>query len=153
MRRLISSGSVAMSKPTTRPVPPVGSRIPHSMRMVVDLPAPLGPSTPKISPRRTCSETSRTAHCWPKRRDSRSVSTTSSSAAMAAAPRAIDVDEGGHPGVQGLAGIGHPHPDPDHQVAALALAEQELGGELGAGGDPLDLAGQPCGEGVGADDG
>ena len=31
------------------------------MRMVVDLPAPFGPSTPKISPRRTVSETSRTA--------------------------------------------------------------------------------------------
>ena len=44
------------------------------MRMVVDLPAPFGPSTPKISPRRTVSDTSRTATSWPKRRDRCSVS-------------------------------------------------------------------------------
>src|ERR1044072_4920188 len=52
MRSLIRSASRAMSKPTTRPLPLVGSRIPHSMRMVVDFPAPLGPGTPKISPAR-----------------------------------------------------------------------------------------------------
>jgi len=31
------------------------------MRMVVDLPAPFGPSSPKISPRRTAKETPATA--------------------------------------------------------------------------------------------
>jgi len=57
-----------MSKPTTVPRPPVGSRIPQSIRIVVDFPAPLGPRMPKISPRRTSSETSRTATSDPKER-------------------------------------------------------------------------------------
>ena len=46
--------------------------------VVVDLPAPLGPSTPKISPCSTLSETSRTAIKSPNRRDSCSVWMTSS---------------------------------------------------------------------------
>jgi hypothetical protein len=40
--------------------------MPHSMRIVVDLPAPFGPSTPKISPRETLNDTSRTATSEPK---------------------------------------------------------------------------------------
>src|SRR6185436_18432793 len=38
------------SIPSTRAVPPVGSDSPNSIRMVVVLPAPLGPSKPKTSP-------------------------------------------------------------------------------------------------------
>src|SRR4051795_12444112 len=78
MRSLIRSASVATSKPTTVALPPVGSRIPQSMRMVVDLPAPFGPRTPKISPRSTVSETSRTATRRPKVRDRFSVLTMGS---------------------------------------------------------------------------
>lgn len=66
---LMRSASRWMSQPTTVPRPPVGSRMPHSMRMVVDLPAPFGPSTPKLSPRRTSNVTSRTATSSPKRLD------------------------------------------------------------------------------------
>src|SRR5512147_1819703 len=47
---LIWSFSLMMSKPPTRPWPLVGRSRPLSMRMVVDLPAPLGPRKPKISP-------------------------------------------------------------------------------------------------------
>ena len=43
---------------------------PHSMRMVVDLPAPLLPRNPKISPRRTSNDTLSTATNWPNRRES-----------------------------------------------------------------------------------
>src|SRR5688572_13516481 len=43
-------GSRAGSKSSTRAVPPVGSDSPSSIRMVVVLPAPLGPSRPKTSP-------------------------------------------------------------------------------------------------------
>ena len=53
MRRLIASGSRRTSKPSTVAVPAVGSSTPHSMRMIVDLPLPLGPSRPKIAPRWT----------------------------------------------------------------------------------------------------
>ena len=49
------------SKPATRAVPLVGSSRVHSMRMVVDLPAPLGPSRPNTSPRGTCKLTPATA--------------------------------------------------------------------------------------------
>src|SRR6185369_11153096 len=127
MRSLIRSASRAMSYPTTVPRPLVGSRIPHSMRMVVDLPAPFGPSTPKISPRRTRSETSRTAHRLPKRRESPSVSMTSSSAGIACSGGAVralaagDAHEGGDPRVQHLAGIRDAHAHAHHQVGALAL--------------------------------
>ena len=53
MLALICSGWVRMSKPATLPRPAVGVRMPQSIRMVVDLPAPFGPRKPKISPRAT----------------------------------------------------------------------------------------------------
>ena len=42
--------SLTTSKPFTFAVPDVGLRIVQSMLMVVVLPAPFGPSNPKISP-------------------------------------------------------------------------------------------------------
>src|SRR4051812_15160574 len=54
--------------PPTTAVPEDGFNRPHSMRMVVDLPAPLLPRKPKISPRPTANETLSTATNWPKRR-------------------------------------------------------------------------------------
>src|SRR5690606_22965542 len=38
------------SSPSTRSCPPVRSRVPPIIRIVVDFPAPLGPSRPKLSP-------------------------------------------------------------------------------------------------------
>src|SRR5260370_39273617 len=67
MLRLTSSGCVATSKPPTLARPEVGGSNPHRMRIVVDLPAPLGPRNPKISPRFTSSETRSTAVKSPKR--------------------------------------------------------------------------------------
>ncbi len=43
----------AMSNPATRAVPASGAKSPASMRRVVVLPAPLGPSSPNTSPRCT----------------------------------------------------------------------------------------------------
>ena len=54
--------------PPTVAVPDVGRSSPHSMRIVVDLPAPLLPRKPKISPARTSNDTSLTATKSPKRR-------------------------------------------------------------------------------------
>ena len=45
--------SFAASCPATSALPSVGSISPHSMRSVVVLPAPSGPTSPKISPRAT----------------------------------------------------------------------------------------------------
>src|SRR4051812_36197628 len=70
MRRFTPSGSRVTSTPPTVAVPDVGFSKPHSIRMVVDLPAPLLPRKPKISPRSTSKLTSSTATNWPKRRDS-----------------------------------------------------------------------------------
>src|SRR5215471_13771474 len=64
-----------MSNPATRPTPLVGGRMPVSMRMVVDLPAPLGPRTPKIWPSRTRKEMWSTAVKLPKTRVRFSTST------------------------------------------------------------------------------
>ena len=68
MRPRAGAAAVRRSKPATRNVPAVGGSRPHSMRKVVDLPAPLAPSRPKISPRATVKLTSSTATNAPKRR-------------------------------------------------------------------------------------
>src|SRR5579863_49868 len=67
MLRLTSSGCVATAKPPTVARPEVGGSSPQRIRMVVDLPAPLGPRNPKISPRFTSSETRSTAVKSPNR--------------------------------------------------------------------------------------
>ncbi len=56
-----------MSKPLTSAVPEVGTSSVVSMRMSVDLPAPLGPSRPKISPSSTVNEMPSTAVKSPNR--------------------------------------------------------------------------------------
>src|ERR1043165_6408677 len=61
-------GCVATSCPATRAVPDVGLRTVQRMRMVVVLPAPLGPSRPKISPARASKLTWSTAWTRPRRR-------------------------------------------------------------------------------------
>src|ERR1035438_2521556 len=66
MFRRISSGFLATSKPATAPQPEVGVSSPQSIRMTVDLPAPLGPRKPKISPVFTWKETWSTATKSPK---------------------------------------------------------------------------------------
>src|ERR1041385_3751872 len=55
------------SMPLTRALPSLGSRMPQSMRMTVDLPEPLGPRKPKIEPRATEKLTRSTAVKWPNR--------------------------------------------------------------------------------------
>src|SRR5882724_428011 len=142
MFSLMRSAWVVMSKPTTVPRPPEGSRMPHSMRMVVDLPAPFGPRTPKISPLFTESDTSRTATSEPNRRDRCWVSMIP---AMALRPRwlggralAVEGDECRHPRVQLLARIIDSDSNPHHQVHALSLAEQVARRELGFAADVLD---------------
>src|SRR6187200_2374280 len=61
MRRFTPSGSLPTSTPPTFAVPPVGFSKPQSMRIVVDLPAPLLPRNPNTSPSRTSNDTWSTA--------------------------------------------------------------------------------------------
>src|SRR5215469_5589513 len=53
--------------PNSRMLPPLGLSRPSMRRMSVVLPAPLAPSRPRISPRRTLRLTASTAVNWPKR--------------------------------------------------------------------------------------
>ncbi len=51
--------------PATRAAPPVGRASVHSIEIVVDLPAPLGPRKPNVSPRATSKSIPRTASISP----------------------------------------------------------------------------------------
>src|ERR1051326_5425008 len=64
---LIESGSRTTSWPPIRAVPSVGSRIPHNIRITVDLPDPFGPRNPKIEPFPTANDTWSTAVNVPNR--------------------------------------------------------------------------------------
>src|SRR6058998_233192 len=67
MRRAASTFSVAISYPATVTRPVVAAVRPAISRMVVVLPAPLGPRKPTISPRSTVNDTSRMMVCEPYR--------------------------------------------------------------------------------------
>src|SRR3954463_14003518 len=64
MRRRISAGRVC-GTPATAKVPRLGARIVVSTRIAVVLPAPFGPSTPRISPGATENVRSATATSRP----------------------------------------------------------------------------------------
>src|ERR1051326_2579690 len=66
MRRFASIGDSSTSNPPTVILPAVGGMKPVIMRIVVDLPAPLGPRKPSTSPRSTVNEMSSTARFGPK---------------------------------------------------------------------------------------
>ena len=68
MRARARAGATRRFAPATCSEPLVAGNNPHSIRNVVVLPAPLGPSKPKISPRRTSNEVLATAVKSPKRR-------------------------------------------------------------------------------------
>ena len=51
--RTSSCVAALSSVPSTHTDPPLGSRLPASIAMSVDLPAPEGPTTARLSPRRT----------------------------------------------------------------------------------------------------
>ena len=70
-----------------RAVPAVGGMKPANMRMVVDLPAPLGPRKPNTSPRSTVKDTSSTAVKPPKRLVSFSISISAAKPLSPAIPR------------------------------------------------------------------
>src|SRR5258706_254668 len=66
MRRFTSIGFSCTSSPHTETLPALGGMKPVIMRMVVDLPAPLGPRNPNTSPLPTSKETPSTARFGPK---------------------------------------------------------------------------------------
>src|SRR5437870_8552267 len=67
-RRRAPTGSATASTPSTSTRPAEGRRYPVITRMVVVLPAPLGPSSPRTSPAAMSKLTSSMARTRPKRR-------------------------------------------------------------------------------------
>ena len=109
-------------RPPRRRPPSARSR-PQRIRMSVDLPEPLGPSRPKISPRRTPSETWSSARTLPKSRETaRDLDAESGSRACAAAGGRALISRAGPsaamPGLRsGVGSIAHLHAE--HLVDAL----------------------------------
>ena len=67
--RRVCAGSRSIAAPSSRIVPPVGRTVPAMQLKSVVLPAPFGPISPTISPRRTAIETESTAATPPNRRE------------------------------------------------------------------------------------
>src|SRR3989304_2463982 len=140
MALLTRSGSRRRSMPSTRPSPSLGSRIPQSMRSVVDLPAPLGPRKPYSSPRRTARSRWSTATTRPNRLVSPRGMTAwrSGSGASGLGP---ELGIGRQAGLQHALGVPDRDLHPEHEVHALLLGLDVLGGELGLRRDLADRAG------------
>ena len=86
---MASLGAAATSWPQITARPASGGKKPATMRIVVDLPAPLGPRNPTISPRRTVKLTLLTASMGPKRLRSRSISSSVDIGSLIADPQRI----------------------------------------------------------------
>src|SRR5512135_3652342 len=120
------TGSRATSKPATNPCPAVGTISVVSMRLSVVLPAPLGPSRPNNSPRRTSKLTRSTAVNSPKR-------LVSSRAWIAAGDDSIierEGDLGGHPRLHLSGGLQPAHLDVESADVLASAAHVGLRGEL-----------------------
>ena len=89
MRRLASARAVRRFTPATCRKPLVAGNKPHSMRKVVVLPAPFGPSKPNISPRLTAKEVLFTAMKSPNLRTRSRTSIITSSLVSLNAPCAL----------------------------------------------------------------
>src|SRR5689334_21885197 len=120
------SGSRATSKPATSPWPDVGRISVVSIRLSVVLPAPLGPSRPNNSPRRTSKLTWSTAVKSPKR-------LVSLRACIAADGDSIvewEGDLGGHPRLHLAGRLQHPHFDVERADVLAPAAHVRFGCEL-----------------------
>src|SRR5579863_864881 len=93
----------ATSKPATNAWPPLGVMSVVSIRTIVVLPAPLGPSSPKTSPRRTSKLTWSTAVKAPKRLVRSLVCIAGESGSIVARKS----DFRGHPGFEFAFGLQH----------------------------------------------
>src|SRR5215467_5054174 len=129
--RRIASPSRATSRPSTLARPSVGASSPHRMRISVDLPEPLGPSSPYTMPVGTRSETLRSANMSPNARE-----TFSTTIASVTRHR----DRRGHPGAQLVGAGGDADPGREHLVGALVGGLQIARRVLADAVDVLDHA-------------
>src|SRR5258705_8013475 len=128
----------ATSKPATNAWPSVGGISVVSILTIVVLPAPLGPSSPKTSPRRTSKLTLSTAVNPPKRLVSSLVCIASDSGSIV--PRKSDFR--GHPGLELAFGLHHLHLHVERPDILTPAAHVALGGELSFLSDCHDSPGE-----------
>src|SRR5437868_4389805 len=133
------SGSSETSRPSTSARPSANRISPHSARMSVVFPDPLGPSSPKTSPRATSNDTSLTAVKVPNRIDTCSILI----AASMSVPPEGDEDLGGHPGLEHALGIGDPHLHREDLVLPLVRRLHVPRGEFAHRGDLHHLTPKP----------
>src|SRR5580704_10977512 len=116
----------ATSKPATNACPPLGGINVVSIRTSVVLPAPLGPSSPKTSPRRTSKLTLSTAVKAPKRLVRSLVCIASESGSIIARKS----DFRSHPGFEFAFGLQHLHLDVKGADILAPAPHVALGREL-----------------------
>src|SRR5580704_4119873 len=119
-------GCLATSKPATNAWPPLGTSRVVSIRTTVVLPAPLGPSSPNTSPRRTSKLTWSTAVKVPKRLVRSLVCIASESSSIG--PRESDFR--GHPGFEFAFSLQHLDLDIKSSNVLAAASHVALGSEL-----------------------
>src|SRR5271168_3933062 len=119
-------GCRATSKPATNAWPPLGVKSVVSIRTTVVLPAPLGPSNPKTSPRRTSKLTLSTAVKVPKRLVRSLVCIASESGSIVARKS----DFRGHPRFEFVFRLQHLDLDVKGADVLAAAPHVALGGEL-----------------------
>src|SRR5579885_2660827 len=152
MWRLTPSGSRTTSKPATVAEPPSGLRTPASMRSVVVLPAPSGPTRPKISPAPATKLRRSTASVSAKRRVSSRASTAGSAMGLSGCEH--DGRVGGHAGLQLVTRVLDVDAHAVNERHPLRVRLDALRGELGLRGDEGHTARvAPIRIGVGADHG
>src|SRR5580692_3625031 len=116
----------ATSKPATNAWPPLGVMSVVSIRTMVVLPAPLGPSSPKTSPRRTSKLTLSTAVNAPKRLVRSLVCIAGESGSIVARKS----DFRGHPGFEYAFGLQHLDLDVEGANILAPATHVALGREL-----------------------
>src|ERR1035437_796463 len=141
MRCLTPSGSPTTSHRATVAAPASGGSTPARMRMIVVLPAPSGPTMPKISPGATSKLRGSIARTPGKSLTSSRTTTVLSSTTVAALHGRAEVNcrVCGHPGLQFVTGIFDVDFDSIDQRHALLVSLDALGRELGLGSDEGDL--------------
>src|SRR5512141_795089 len=158
--RWTSAASPRTEWPRIQASPPVGSRIPARSRIVVVLPAPSGPTRPKISPRSTERVRPSTAEVSPNRLASPSIriavmgAPSETSALIGASvlhlppwarkrrPHSLDLECSvrRHAGLQLHRRVRNRNLDPVDELDALLLRLDVLGCELGLRGDERDYS-------------
>src|SRR5208283_5837243 len=128
----------ATSKPATNAWPSLGGSSVVSIRTTVVLPAPLGPSRPKTSPRRTSKLTLSTAVKAPKRLVRSLVCIASDSGSIGSRKG----DFGGHPGFEFALGLQHLDFDVEGANVLTPAPHVALGRELAFLPDSHDAAGE-----------